>query len=139
MFCIVFSFKNKFFLRETRERFEGVQLRGPVKGVACPRSSQTLDREHRWKNAGCEKARVEWGKNGEENVFGQEHRMEKAICSACGKVGAQAPIPHCSAGNLLVDVLKVLQDNPDSPNQTRILTKNQDLDDDPCCLSEPTL
>jgi len=71
--------KNKFFLRETRERFEGVQRRGPVKGAACPRSSQTLDREHRWKNAGSERARVEWGKNGEENVFGQEHRMEKAI------------------------------------------------------------
>jgi hypothetical protein len=49
VFCIVFSFKNKFFLRETREWFEGVQRRGPVKGAACPRSSQTLDREHRWK------------------------------------------------------------------------------------------
>src|SRR6266478_6608779 len=44
-----------------------------------------------------------------------------------GKVGAQASIPHCSPGNLLVDVLKVLQGGPDRPNQIRILTKNQDL------------
>jgi hypothetical protein len=90
VFCIVFSFKSKFFLRETRERFEGVQRRGPVKGAACPRSSQTLDREHRWKNAGCERARVEWGKDEEENVFGQEHRVEKAICSGCGSGSVDA-------------------------------------------------
>jgi hypothetical protein len=50
----------------TRDGFEGVQRRGPVKGAVFPRSSETLDREHRWNNAGFEKARVEWGKNGGE-------------------------------------------------------------------------
>jgi hypothetical protein len=65
-------------------RFGGVQRRGPVKDAVSPRSSQTLDREHRWKNAGFEWARGEWGKNGEENVFGQEHRMEEVVyCSRC--------------------------------------------------------
>jgi len=47
--------QNKFFLRETRDGFKGVQRRGPVKGAVFPRSSQTLDREHRWNNAGCER------------------------------------------------------------------------------------
>jgi hypothetical protein len=76
-FCIVFfSFKTNFFFAKTCDGFEGVQRRGPVKGAVCSRSSETLDREHRWNNAGFEKARVEWRKNGEENVFGQEHRME---------------------------------------------------------------
>jgi hypothetical protein len=53
MFCIVFfSFKTNFFFAKTRAGFEGVQRRGPVKGAAFPRSSKTLDREHRWNNAG---------------------------------------------------------------------------------------
>jgi hypothetical protein len=52
VFGIVFSFKNNFFLRETRDGFEGVQRRGHVKGAVFPRLSQTLDREHRWNNAG---------------------------------------------------------------------------------------
>jgi hypothetical protein len=69
VFCIVFSFKNNFFLRETRDGFEGVQRRGHVKGAALPRSSQTLDREHRW-NTPVVKARVEWGKKWRENGFG---------------------------------------------------------------------
>lgn len=30
------------------------------------RSSKTLDREHRWNNAGLQKARVEWGKKWKE-------------------------------------------------------------------------
>jgi len=52
MFCIVFfSFKTNFFFAKTRDGFEGVQRRGPVKGAVCSRSSQTLDREHRWSNA----------------------------------------------------------------------------------------
>jgi len=64
VFCIVFfSFKTNFFFAKTRDGFEGVQRRGPVKGAVCPRSSKTLDREHRWNNAGFEKARVEWRKN----------------------------------------------------------------------------
>jgi hypothetical protein len=61
--CIVFSFKNNFFLRETRDGSEGVQRRGHVKGAASSRSSQTLDREHRWNNAGL----VRRGLSGEKN------------------------------------------------------------------------
>jgi len=54
VFCIVFfSVKTNFFFAKTRDGFEGVQRRGPVKGAVCPRSSKTLDREHRWNNAGC--------------------------------------------------------------------------------------
>jgi hypothetical protein len=56
VFCIVcFSFKANFFFAKTRDGFEGVQRRGPVKGAVCPRSSKTLDREHRWNNAGFER------------------------------------------------------------------------------------
>jgi hypothetical protein len=51
----LFSFKTNFFFAKTRDGFEGVQRRGPVKGAVCPRSSKTLDREHRWNNAGCER------------------------------------------------------------------------------------
>jgi hypothetical protein len=71
VFCIVFfSFKTNFFFAKTRDGFEGVQRRGPVKGAVFPRSSKTLDREHRWNNAGFEKARVEWRKNEEKKEFG---------------------------------------------------------------------
>ena len=61
MFCIAFSSKN-IFLCENPRRSHGVQRRGPVKGAACPRSSQTLDKEHRCRNVGFESTRVEWGK-----------------------------------------------------------------------------
>jgi hypothetical protein len=71
--------QKQFFLRETRDGFEGVQRRGPVKGAVRPRSSKTLDREHRWITPAL-KARVEWGKNGEEKDFGQEHRMGNVYC-----------------------------------------------------------
>src|SRR6266700_115089 len=50
---VFLSFKTNFFFAKTRDGFEGVQRRGPVKGAVCPRSSKTLDREHRWNNAGC--------------------------------------------------------------------------------------
>jgi hypothetical protein len=50
---------NRLFSLRNPRRFEGVQRSEHVKGAASPRSSQTLDREHRWKNAGFEKARVE--------------------------------------------------------------------------------
>jgi hypothetical protein len=33
VFCIVFSFKTNFFFAKTRDGFEGVQRRGPVKGA----------------------------------------------------------------------------------------------------------
>ena len=58
-----FSFKNNFFLRETRDglgAFSGADL---SRARFLTRSSKTLDREHRWNNAGFEKARVEWRKN----------------------------------------------------------------------------
>jgi hypothetical protein len=38
----IFSFYNHFFLRGTRDGFEGVQRRAAVKGAACPRSSRPL-------------------------------------------------------------------------------------------------
>jgi hypothetical protein len=77
VFHFIFSFKNNFFLRETRDGLPGVQRRGPVKGAARPRSSQTLDGEHRWKTPSLKGA----GEVGEKKVrkkngFGQEHRRE---------------------------------------------------------------
>jgi hypothetical protein len=80
--CIVFSFKHNFFLRETRDGFEGVQRRGPVKGAAFPRSSKTLDREHRWNNAGLQKARVEWGKKWKEKRL----RLRTPNCSGPSEI-----------------------------------------------------
>jgi hypothetical protein len=69
MFCIVFfSFKTNFFFAKTRDGFEGVQRRGPVKGAVCSRSSKTLDREHRWSNAGYERRGL-CGEKREENDF----------------------------------------------------------------------
>jgi hypothetical protein len=50
----LFSFKTHFFFAKTRDGSEGVQRRGPVKGAVPTRSSKTLDREHRWNNAGFE-------------------------------------------------------------------------------------
>jgi hypothetical protein len=48
----------------------GVQRRGPVKGAACPRSSQTLYGEHRWKTPSL-KGAGEVGKKWEKkNEFG---------------------------------------------------------------------
>jgi hypothetical protein len=52
---VFFSFKTNFFFAKTRDGFEGVQRRGPVKGAVCPRSSKTLDSEHRWNDAGFER------------------------------------------------------------------------------------
>jgi hypothetical protein len=69
VFCIVFfSFKTNFFFARTRDGFEGVQRRGPVKGAVCSRSSETLDREHRWNKRRLWKARVEWRKNEEKKT-----------------------------------------------------------------------
>jgi hypothetical protein len=61
-----FPFKNNFFLRETRDglrAFSGADL---SRARFLTRSSKTLDREHRWNNAGLQKARVEWGKKWKE-------------------------------------------------------------------------
>ena len=69
--CIVFfSFKTNCFFAKTRDGFEGVQRRGPVKGAVRSRSSKTLDREHRWNNAGFERRGLSGEKNGKKNVFG---------------------------------------------------------------------
>jgi len=68
VFCIVFfSFKTNFFFAKTRDGFEGVQRRGPVKGAVCPRSSETLDREHRWNNAGFGRRGLSGEKWGEKD------------------------------------------------------------------------
>jgi hypothetical protein len=55
--------QKQFFSSRNPRRFGGVQRRGHVKGAVCPRSSQTLDREHRWNNAGL----VRRGLSGEKN------------------------------------------------------------------------
>jgi len=69
--CIVyFSFKNNFFLRETRDglgAFSGADL---SRARFLTRSSKTLDREHRWNNAGFERRGLSGEKNGKKNVFG---------------------------------------------------------------------
>jgi hypothetical protein len=71
VFCIFyFPFKNNFFLRETRDglgAFSGADL---SRARFLTRSSQTLDREHRWNNAGCERRGLSGEKNGKKNVFG---------------------------------------------------------------------
>jgi hypothetical protein len=65
-----FSFKNNFFLRETRDgsrAFSGADL---SRARFLTRSSKTLDREHRWNNAGFERRGLSGEKNGKKNVFG---------------------------------------------------------------------
>jgi hypothetical protein len=77
---------KQFFLRETRDglrAFSGADL---SRARFLTRSSKTLDREHRWNNAGFEKARVERRKNGGEKDFGQEHRIGDGL-SATGWMG----------------------------------------------------
>jgi hypothetical protein len=63
------SFKTDFFFAKTRDGSEGVQRRGRVKGAVCPRSSETLDGEHRWNNAAFKRR----GLSG-ENIRGIESR-----------------------------------------------------------------
>jgi hypothetical protein len=79
------SFKTNFFFAKTRDGFEGVQRRGPVKGAVCPRSSKTLDREHRWNNAGLQRR----GWSGE--------KMEKKISSAKNTEWKQSLDCHAGA------------------------------------------
>jgi len=71
VFCILyFSFKNHFFLRETRDglgAFSGADL---SRARFLTRSSKTLDREHRWNNAGFERRGLSGETNGKKNVFG---------------------------------------------------------------------
>ena len=74
-----FSFKNNFFLRENRDGFEGVQRRGHVKGAVCPRSSQTLDREHRWNNAGLVRRGWSGEKNGEKTTLAKNTEWKRAV------------------------------------------------------------
>jgi hypothetical protein len=88
--CIVFSFKNNFFLRETRDGFEGVQRRGHVKGAVCPRSSQTLDREHRWNNAGFVRRGLSGEKNGEKTASAKNTEWENG-CGLCGIENGDKP------------------------------------------------
>jgi hypothetical protein len=58
-------YQKQFFLRETRDGFRDVQWRAAVKGAACPRSSQTLDGEHRWRTLslkGAGEVEKKWGR-----------------------------------------------------------------------------
>src|SRR5580658_6957087 len=61
-----FPFKNNFFLRETRDglgAFSGADL---SRARFLTRSSKTLDREHRWNNAGFERRGLSGEKNGKK-------------------------------------------------------------------------
>jgi hypothetical protein len=58
--------KTIFFFAKPATVCPGVQRRGPVKGAACPRSSQTLDGEHRWKTPSSKGAGEVEKKMGEE-------------------------------------------------------------------------
>jgi len=64
VFCLFyFPFKNNFFLREPRDglgAFSGADL---SRARFLTRSSKTLDREHRWNNAGLKRR----GLSGEKN------------------------------------------------------------------------
>jgi len=77
---VFFSFKTNFFFAKTRDGFEGVQRRGPVKGAVCPRSSQTLDREHRWNNAGCKRRGLS-GEKMEKKMTSAKNTEKKSGCS----------------------------------------------------------
>jgi hypothetical protein len=64
-FFISFSPLSKTIFSSRNPRwFPSVQRRGPVKGAARPRSSQTLDGEHRWKTLsfkGAGEVKKKWG------------------------------------------------------------------------------
>jgi hypothetical protein len=80
MFCIVFVLlQNKLFSSRkpatVLKAFSGADL---SRARFLTRSSKTLDREHRWNNAGFAKARVEWGKKWKEKTFSAENsELEK--------------------------------------------------------------
>jgi hypothetical protein len=81
-----FPFKNNFFLRETRDglgAFSGADL---SRARFLTRSSKTLDREHRWNNAGLQKARVEWGKKWKEKRL----RLRTPNCSGPSEISHRA-------------------------------------------------
>jgi hypothetical protein len=77
----LFSFKTNFFFAKTRDGFEGVQRRGPVKGAVCPRSSQTVDSEHRWNNAGSKRRGLSVKKNEKKTTSTKNTEWETADCS----------------------------------------------------------
>src|ERR1035437_8021987 len=81
-----FPFKNNFFLRETRDglgAFSGADL---SRARFLTRLSKTLDREHRWNNAGLQKARVEWGKKWKEKRL----RLRTPNCSGPSEISHRA-------------------------------------------------
>jgi hypothetical protein len=83
VFCIVFfSFKTNFFFAKIRDGFEGVQRRGPVKGAVCPRSSKTLDREHRWNNAGRERRGLSGEKTNERRTSAKNTEWRRMFPNA---------------------------------------------------------
>ena len=71
-----FSFKNNFFLRETRDglwAFSGADL---SRARFLTRSSKTLDREHRWNNAGFERRGLSGEKNGKKTSSAKNTELE---------------------------------------------------------------
>ena len=78
MFCILyFSFKNNFFLRETRDglgAFSGADL---SRARFLTRSSKTLDREHRWNNAGFERRGLSGEKMERKTSSAKNTELEK--------------------------------------------------------------
>jgi hypothetical protein len=76
----LFSFKTNFFFAKTRDGFEGVQRRGPVKGAGKFRVHR---RPLTGSTAGItpvfERRGFEWRKNGKRKDFGGEHQMKEEI------------------------------------------------------------
>jgi hypothetical protein len=70
VFCICTSPSNNFFLRETRDGLKAFSGADRSRARFLKRSSKTLDREHRWKNAGLQRRGLSGEKNGKNNVFG---------------------------------------------------------------------
>jgi hypothetical protein len=71
-----FPFKNNFFLRETRDglgAFSGADL---SRARFLTRSSKTLDREHRWNNAGFVRRGLSGEKNGEKTTSAKNTEWE---------------------------------------------------------------
>jgi hypothetical protein len=62
---------NRRGFREEKIVFEGEVHNAELSRARfLTRSSKTLDREHRWNNAGFERRGLSGGKNGKKNVFG---------------------------------------------------------------------
>ncbi|MGO9087390.1 MAG: hypothetical protein ACLP6G_02730 [Terriglobales bacterium] len=88
---VLFSFKTNFFFAKTRDGFEGVQRRGPVKGAVRPRSSETLDREHRWSNAGFQRRGLSGEKMEREKTSAKNTEIDGFSLSAARRTPFKRP------------------------------------------------